>query len=102
MARNKLADLVNDGDGVQIALALGLSPGEEAVAAQHDAVTSRVFAYGVAHHQPKFKSRALPGNPDEGVVELAVEFLHLLFSVGGGGQGDAPVGMEVVNVGKRK
>jgi hypothetical protein len=36
------------------------------------------------------------------VAELLVELLHLLLAVGGGGEGDAPVGVEVVDVRERK
>ena len=45
VAMNELADLVDDGEGVQIALALRLAPGEEAVAAEHDAVAAGILAY---------------------------------------------------------
>ena len=55
---------------------------------------------GALHHHGQLKAGALPGNPDQGVAELAIELVHLGFAVGGGGEGDAPVGMEVVDVGK--
>ena len=45
VARDELADLVDDGEGVQVALALRLAPGEEAVAAQHDAVAAGIVAH---------------------------------------------------------
>ena len=38
----------------------------------------------------------LPGHPDELVTELLVELLHLFSAVRGGGESDAPVGMEMI------
>ena len=55
-------------------------------------------ANGFAHHQAEFKAGALPGNPDERVVELAIELVHLGFAVGRGGERDAPVGMQMIDV----
>ncbi len=98
MSRNELADLVDDGDGVEVALALGLAPGEEAVAAENNAIAAGVGAEGIAHHEAKFKAGALPRNPDQRVVELAIEFVHLRFAVGRGGESNAPVRMEMVDV----
>ena len=102
VALDELADLVDDGEGVQVALALGLAPGEKAVAAQDDAVAAGVFADCEAHRQAQFKAGTLPGKPDEGVVELAIEFFHFGLAVGGGGQSDAPVGVKMIDVGEGK
>ena len=100
VALDELANLVDDGEGVEVALALGVAPGEEAVAAQDDAVAAGVFLDGLAHHQAEFEAGALPGEPDQGVAELAVELLHFGLAVGGGGKGDTPVGVEVIDVGE--
>ena len=102
VARDELSDLVDDGEGVDVALALRLAPGEEAVAAEHDAVAAGIVADRLAHHQAELKAGALPGNPDQVMAELAVELLHFGLAVGGGGQGDAPVGVEMVDVGEGK
>ena len=98
VSRDELADLVDDGEGVQVALALCLAPRKESVTAENDAVAPRIVAYRFAHHQAKFKSRSLPWNPDERMVELAIELLHLGFPVGRCGHRDAPVGMQMVHV----
>ena len=99
---DELAELIDDGDGVEIALALGFAPGEEAVAAEHDAVAAGGFADDAAEHHAEFEAGALPGKPGELVAVLLVELVHLDFAVGGGGEGDAPVGVEMVDVGEGK
>ena len=98
MGVNELAQVVDHGDGVHVRLALGFAPGKESVSAEDDAVAAGVFAGSGAEHQAEFKAGPLPGNPDEPVAEFAVELLHLLFAVRGGGQGDGPVGMQMVDV----
>ena len=95
-----MADAVDDAEGVEVALALGLAPGEEAVAAEDDAVAAGVFTDNAAHHQAQLEAGTLPWKPDEGVTEGAVELLHFGFAVGGGGQSDTPVGVEMIDVGK--
>ena len=97
---DELADVVDDGEGVCIALALGLAPGEEAVAAENDAVAGGVGEDCGAQHQAEFEAGTLPGQPDQGVAEGAVELFHFGFAVGRGGQGNSPVGVKVVDVGK--
>jgi len=98
VALNKLADLVDDSEGVQVALALGLAPRKQAVAAKDDAVAAGIVADCAAHHEAQLKAGALPGNPYQGVVELAVELVHFIETVGGGGERDAPVGMKVIDM----
>ena len=102
MALNELADLVDDGERVQVALALRLAPGKQAVAAQHDAVAAGILLDGALHHHGQLKAGALPGHPDQRVAELAIELVHLGFAVGRGGQRDAPVGMQMIDVRKGK
>ena len=98
MAVNELTDLVDEGDGVEVALALGIAPGEETVAAENDAVAAGVVLDRFTHHEAEFKAGTLPGNPDEGVAEFSIELVHLIETVGGGGEGNAPVGMEMVDM----
>ena len=102
MPRDELADLVDQRDGSQIALALRLSPREQAVAAKYDAVAVWIVAYCLAKHKPEFKAGTLPWNPYKRVVELAIEFVHLGLAVRRCGQRDAPVGMQMVDVRKGK
>ena len=68
------------------------------MAAEDYAVAAGVVGDGLAHDEAKLKAGAQPGNPDQGVVELAVELVHLDEAVAGGGKCDAPVGMKVVDV----
>ena len=70
------------------------------MSAEDDAVAAGVVADGLAHHEAQLEAGTLPGQPDEGVAEGAVELLHFGLAVGGCGQGDAPVGMEMIDVGK--
>src|SRR5215831_4218255 len=65
VARDELADLVNEGDGVQVTLALRLAPGEQTVATEHDSVAAGICCDRTLHHHAKLKARALPGNPDQ-------------------------------------
>ena len=58
VALDELPDLVDDGEGVHVALALRLAPGEEAMAAQHDAVAAGIFAHRLAHASGPVQSRA--------------------------------------------
>ena len=97
-AFDELADLVDDGDGVEVALALRVAPGEEAVAAEDDAVAAGCFRDSLAQHHAELEAGALPGEPGELVAELFVEFLHALLAVGGGGESDGPVGVQVIDV----
>ena len=98
---DELAELIDDRDRVEIALPLGVSPGEEAMAAEDDSIATRRFHCTPQHHG-QFKAGALPGHPDELVVELLVELFHLFPAVGGGRQCNAPVRMQMVHVRERK
>ncbi len=98
MTLDELADLVDDGEGVHVARPLRIAPGEESVAAEHDAVAAGVVGDGAAQHQAEFKAGALPGHPHQRVAECAVELFHLHFAVCRGSQRDAPVGMKVIDV----
>ena len=61
VALDELADLVDEGDGVPVALWLRVTPGEEAVAAQDDAVASGSVLHDRAEHHPELEAGALPG-----------------------------------------
>ena len=98
MVGDELADLIDEGDGVEIAFALRLSPGEQAMPAEHDAIASGVLLDGAPHHEAELKTGTLPGNPNQRVVEFAIELFHLDFAIGGGRKCDAPVGMKMIDV----
>src|SRR6185437_7199311 len=95
---DELTDLVNDGDGVEIAFALRVAPGEETVAAEDNAVAAGILLDSAFQHHSQLKSRSLPGKPDELVAELLVELLHLLLAIRGRGERDGPVRMQMVDV----
>ena len=99
---DELADLIDEGDGVQIAFALSLAPGEKAMSAEDDAVAVRIVGDGLAHDEAELEAGAQPGNPDERVVELAIEFVHFGEAVARGRKRDAPVGMKVVDMRERQ
>src|SRR5438128_540056 len=98
MAGYEVAELIDDGDAVQIRLALGVAPGEEAVAAEENAVGLRVLADGAVQHHAEFKAGPLPGEPDDVVVVALVEFSELRLSIRAGGKGDGPIGVQVIDV----
>ena len=95
---DKLPELVDEGDGVEVTLPLAFAPGKEAVSAEHDAVRARMRLDCRAQHHGQLEAGPLPGNPDQVVPEAPVEFLHALDPVGGGRERDAPVGVQVVHV----
>ena len=89
-------------DRVLVALLLRISPGEQAVTAQHHAVAVRTLLHRAPQHHGQFKSRALPWHPDQMMIKPAIELFHLFAAVGGSGQGDAPVRMQMVDVRERQ
>ena len=95
---DKLAHFVDGADAVQIALALSLAPGEQAMAAQQNAFRTRVLPDGIFEHESQFEAGTLPRQPNDLTVELAVELVELALSVGTCGQRNGPVGMKVVDV----
>ena len=98
MLVDKLAHFVDGADAVQIALALSLAPGEQAMAAQQNAFRTRVLPDGIFEHESQFEAGTLPRQPNDLTVELAVELVEFPLSVGTCGQRNSPVGMKVVNV----
>src|SRR5215469_13502381 len=98
MALEELAELVDDGDGVQVALALRVTPCEEAMAAKHDAVAAGRLGDDLAQHHAELKAGTLPGKPRELVTKLCVELIHALLAVGGGCQRDRPIRVQMIDV----
>src|SRR5271165_3495857 len=64
MLQNKLPQLVDDRNGVDVALALRFAPSEEPMSAENDPVTVRRLCYGFAQHHGQLKAGALPRQPD--------------------------------------
>ena len=95
---NKLSQLIDDRDRIFVALLLRISPGKEAVAAQHDAVAVRTLLHRAAQHHGQFESRTLPWHPDQMMVKQTIELFHLFPAVGGGSQRNAPVRMQMIDV----
>src|SRR6185437_2549894 len=98
MVQNKLADLVDDGQGVKVAFALRATPGEQSVAAEDDAIAVWSLLDRVSQHHGQLKSGSLPRQPDQLVRKGAVELLHFVAAVGGRRQSDAPVRVQVIDV----
>src|SRR5450631_4152488 len=99
---DKLPELVDDGNGVFIALSLSISPGEEAVTAEDDTVTIRTCLHCAAQHHGQFEAGALPWNPNQMVVKQTIEFFHPLPAVRRSSQSNTPVGMQVIDVRERQ
>jgi hypothetical protein len=102
MLLRELAELIDDGNGAEVALALRLAPGEEAVAAEDDPVATGCGGDRIAQHQGEFKAGTLPRHPHHLVPELLIELRHLFEAVGRGCQRDGPVRVQVIDVRKRK
>src|SRR3954452_546170 len=98
MFGDELAHLVDGTNAVQIALALRVAPGEQAVAAENQAFRAWIVLYRALQHQSKLKPGPLPWKPRDLSSELPVELFELLFAVGAGRERDRPVGMEVVHM----
>ena len=61
MPLHELSELVDDGNRVEIALALRLSPCKQPVASQHHAIAANcLFHYSLQHHT-QLEARTLPG-----------------------------------------
>ena len=98
MALDELADLIDDGDGIEIRLALGVSPGKKAVAAEHNSIAAGHSFHCALHHHGKLKARTLPRDPHHLVAELVIELVHLFLAVGRSSECDAPVRMKMIHV----
>src|SRR5579864_168319 len=98
MLLNEFSHLVDGVDAVQIAVALRHSPREQSVASKDQAFDAGVLFDGAFDEQRKFKTRPLPRNPDDFAPELLVELIQLTFAVGTRGQGNRPVGMQMIDV----
>ena len=97
---NKLPQLIDDGDGVEIALALFITPGKQTVPAKNNPIARGILLHRLAQHHAQLKARALPGQPDQLACEAGIKFGQLFMTVGGGGQRDSPIRMKVVNMRK--
>ena len=100
VARDELAQLVDDRHGRKVAFALRVAPREQPVSAEHDAVAAGRILDNLAQHHAQLEARPLPRQPRQLVAELRVELLHLLLAVRRRGQSDAPIRVQVVDVRK--
>ena len=97
---NELPHLIDGLDAAEVAVPLGLAPGEQTVAAEDDAVAAGVVLDRLAQHQRQLESGPLPGHPHDLAAVLLVELLEPGLAVGAGRERDRPVGMQVVDVWK--
>ncbi len=95
---DELSHLVDGPDAVQVALALRVAPGEQAVAAENQPVASRVVPDAFFNHQRELEAGPLPWNPDNPPVEAGVELVQLPLAVRAGGQRNCPVRMQVIDM----
>src|SRR5579872_1273255 len=98
MLQDEFAHLIDGVNAIEVALALGVAPGEEAMTSENEAICRWILFNGAFNHERKFESGALPGKPCDIAVEFFVEFFQFALAVGAGSQCDGPVGMQMVDV----
>src|SRR3954462_6030850 len=98
MLGDKVAHLVDGTNAIEIAVALRVAPGEQAMAAKNQSFCAGILLYRPLQHESKFKPRPLPWKPCDLSSELPVELIELLFAVSAGGKRDRPIGMQVVHM----
>jgi hypothetical protein len=86
---------IDDAQRRMVAVACGVTPGEQAVAAEHHAVEKRVFARQMFELEAELETRAPPGQPADLVAE---NLPGQRLGVCGGGDGDHRVGVHVIDM----
>ncbi len=102
MVLDELAHLVDGLDAADVALALRVAPGEQAVAAEDDAVAAGIVLDRLAQHQRQLEAGPLPRHPDDLAAVFLVELFEPGLAVGARRQGDGPVWMQMVDVIERQ
>ncbi len=98
MGLNEFAHLIDGANAIEITLALRHSPGEQAMAAKDQTLRPGVILYCLFDQQRQFKPGTLPRNPDDSPIEFSVELVEFALAVCTRGEGDGPVGMQVIHV----
>jgi hypothetical protein len=99
---DELAHVIDRPDAVHVALALRLSPREQAVTAEDDAVAAGSRLDGLSQHQRQLESGTLPGHPRDPTPVVPIERFELFRAVRARGERDRPVGMQMVDVRERQ
>src|ERR1700761_8012279 len=102
MRFNEVGELIDHTERIQIALALRIAPGEQAMAAKHDTIARRLLLNRPLHHHRELEPWTLPRYPDQLMFIGAIELLHLLAPVGRGRQRDGTVRMQMIDMRIRK
>src|SRR5580698_3262358 len=97
----KYGQLIDDGNGVDVAVALRFAPGKQPVPAQNDSVTVRLIFDGFLEHHSEFESGTLPGQPRQSVIVESVELFHLFEPVGCRGNRNCAIGMQMIHMPER-
>src|SRR3954462_7695872 len=98
MLGDKVAHLVDGTNAIEIAVALRVAPGEQAMAAKNQSFCAGILLYRPLQHESKFKAGPLPWKPCNLPPKLTIELFELLFAVGAGRHRDRPIGMQVVHM----
>ena len=99
-ARNEFTHLVDRVNAVKIAFALSVAPSKEAVTAEKNAISSRVFVDCLFDEQCQLESRTLPWHPDDFAAEFFVELFEFALAVSARCKGNCPIRMQMVHMGK--
>ena len=102
MLIDELTHLIDRADAVQVALTLRGAPGEQPVAAEDQSVCAGVVPDRRLDEQRELEPGPLPRHPDDAPAEPAIELFELLPAIGGCGERDGPVGMQVIDVRRGK
>ena len=79
-----------------------VSPSEQTVACEDQAIAARIITDGCFEHQREFKSRTLPRKPGNLSTEDPVELFHPSFAVRAGRECDRPIGMQMIDMRERQ
>ena len=99
---HELAHVIDHLQAISIALFLRIAPRKQPVAAEDDAVASRIGFHGTLQHRSEFESGPLPRQPDHVVVETPVELVEFRLSIRARGDSDGPVRVQVIDMFERQ
>ena len=102
MPLDELAHLIDRRDAVRVAVPRRVSPREQPMAREHEAVARGIRLDGAANHHRELEARPLPRNPHDVPAVSRVELLEFPHAVGARRQSNRPVRVQVIDVRERQ